>query len=512
MGVLDNIRKTISYAQRNGIGAAIDAAQERMHLNRVPYHYAAPPEETLRAQRAAFSRRVMEQKGERLLRFSVVVPLYLTPKPFLEEMIDSVKAQTYGEWELICADASPREKTLRYAVEQAARDARVLYVPLSKNGGISENTNAAIAKASGEYIVLLDHDDLLSPDALYELEKAIVEASEVPLLVYSDEDKFETDEKKGIRRFFEPHVKPDFDYERLLSNNYICHLAAIRADVAKRLKMRAAYDGAQDHDLFLRVANEALRASGFTIGSVRDPAQTAVKTAHTGVSRIVHVGRVLYHWRVHGESTAQNPGNKDYAFDAGKRAIADALLVRLQGTGAVAKVTDLPHKGFYRVEYEPDLFAALPDVGLIGGKIIDKNGTLTGGKMTAEGEVYYEGLPRGRTGGFEHPAVLRQEAEAVDLRCVYVRGELEALYRQFLPLPAAAVAVRYAPAETEEGEAYKPEDGNGEVHEPEEDRSAADTPRLTGEEIRERSLAFSKAVRERGYRILWDPQFEACGL
>ena len=91
MGIFDNIKKTVSYAQRNGIGAAIDAAGERMALNRVPYTYAPPSEETLRAQRAAFSRRVMEQKGGRLLRFSVVVPLYLTPKPFLEEMIASVK-------------------------------------------------------------------------------------------------------------------------------------------------------------------------------------------------------------------------------------------------------------------------------------------------------------------------------------------------------------------------------------------------------------------------------------
>ena len=487
MGLADNIRKTIAYAQRNGIGAAIDAAQERMHLNRVPYHYTAPPEETLRAQRAAFSRRVMEQKGERLLRFSVVVPLYLTPKPFLEEMIASVKAQTYGEWELICADASPREKTLRYAVEQAARDARVLYVPLSKNGGISENTNAAIEKASGEYIVLLDHDDLLSPDALYELEKAIVEAADVPLLVYSDEDKFETDEKDGSRRYFEPHRKPDFDFERLLSNNYICHLTAVRADVAKRLKMRAAYDGSQDHDLFLRVCGEAVTETG---------THDTENPAANGATRIVHVGRVLYHWRVHGESTAQNPGNKTYAFEAGKRAIADALLVRLQGTGATAKVTDLPHRGFYRVEYEPDLFTAFPDVGVIGGRLAGRNGTLAGGKMSAEGSVFYEGLPRGHTGGFEHPAVLRQEAEAVDLRCVRVRGELESLYRQFLPLPAAAVQERESAGETEDGAGPEPEEENG----------------LTEEEIRERSLAFSKAVRARGYRILWDPQFEACIL
>ena len=451
MALMDNLKKTISYARRNGIGAAFTAATERMALNRVPYTYEAPAAETLRAQRAAFSRRVMEAQGERLMRFSIVVPLFETPKPFLQEMIASVKEQSYGEWELICADASPQTKSLRYAVEQFACDARVLYNPLRKNGGISENTNAAIEKASGEYIVLLDHDDVLSPDALYELERAIVEAPEVPVLVYSDEDKFETDEKSGTRRYFEPHHKPDFDYERLLSNNYVCHLTAIRADVAKRLKMRSAYDGSQDHDLFLRVCGEAMGASA---------------GAGTAGGRVVHVGRVLYHWRVHGESTAQNPGNKDYAFEAGKRAIADALLTRLQGTNATAKVAELPHKGFYRVEYEPDLFTALPDVGVVGGKVVDKNGTLVGGKMTADGDVFYEGLPRGRSGGFEHPAVLRQEAEAVDLRCVRVRAELLELYRGF----------------------------------------------WEGEDPRTRSLAFSKAVRARGYRILWDPQFEACAM
>ena len=478
MGTIDNLKKTVAYARRNGIGAAFLAAQERMQLNRVPYVYQPPAEEVLRTQRAAFSRRVMEQKGERLLRFSVVVPLYLTPKPFLEEMIASVKAQTYGEWELICADASPREKSLRYAVEQASRDARVLYLPLLKNGGISENTNAAIDKASGEYVVLLDHDDILNPDALYELEQAVVGAQGAPLLLYSDEDKFEAGEKDGIKRFFEPHYKPDFDYERLLSNNYICHLTAIRTDVVKRLKLRGAYDGAQDHDLFLRVAEEAMRD-----GAPR--------------GRMVHVPKVLYHWRVHAQSTAQNPMNKDYAFEAGKRAIADALLVRLQGTGAAAKVTDLPHKGFYLVEYEPDLFAAFRDAGVIGGKLIDRDGTLVGGKMTAEGTIYFEGLPRGRTGGFEHPAVLRQEAEAVDLRCVRVREELAELLREYLPLPAVKQA------EETEGEAE-------ETAEEEQGPGVPETPRLTEEEIRACSLAFSEAVRARGFRILWDPQFEAC--
>ena len=428
---------------------------ERMRLNRIPYTYEAPSGDVLRAQRAAFSRRVMEAQGQRLTRFSVITPLYRTPKPFLAEMIASVKNQSYGEWELICADASPQEKSLRYAVEQEARDARVLYLPLAKNDGISENTNRALARASGDYVVLLDHDDLLTPDALCAIEEAVaasvLHTGSLPLLVYSDEDKFE-DPEKGERRYFEPHRKPDFDFDRLLTNNYICHVAAIRADVAKRLQLRAAYDGSQDYDLFLRVCAEAVAENGASPG-------------------IVHVPRVLYHWRSHSGSTSVNPGSKEYAYDAGKRAIEDALLRLLAGTGAGAEVTELAHRGFYRVIYTPDVFAARPDIGAVGGRVTDRNGTLTGGKTDAAGNVFYEGLPAGHSGGYQHDAHLVQEAEAVDLRCVRVRPELYPIYLQFAL------------------------------------RSAADA-----EELRARSLAFSEAVRARGFRILWDPAYEACAL
>ncbi|MBR0171738.1 MAG: glycosyltransferase [Lachnospiraceae bacterium] len=459
MSTLDNIRKTIAYARRNGPAAAWTAAMERMRLNRIPYTYEAPSGEAVRAQRAAFSRRVMEAQGKRMTRFSVITPLYLTPKPFLAEMIASVKNQSYGEWELVCADASPQEKNLRYAVEQEARDARVLYLPLAKNGGISENTNRALARASGDYVVLLDHDDLLTPDALYVLEEAIagyvLKNGTLPLLVYSDEDKFE-DPEKGKRRYFEPHRKPDFDFDRLLTNNYICHVAVVRADVAKRLRLRAAYDGSQDYDLFLRVCAEAVAENGTSPG-------------------ILHVPRVLYHWRSHSKSTSVNPGSKDYAYEAGKRVIEDALLRLLNGTGAVAEVTELAHHGFYRVTYTPDVFAARPDVGAVGGKVTDRNGTITGGKTVAAGNVFYEGLPAGHSGGYQHDAALVQEADAVDLRCVYVRQELYPLYLQYGAVYDAGASV-------------------------------------TAEEMRARSLAFSEAVRARGFRILWDPAYEACAL
>ena len=218
--------------------------------------------------------------------------------------------------------------------------------------------------------------------------------------------------------------------------------------------MRSEYEGSQDYDLFLRIANEALLRGDF-----RDS--------------ILHLPRVLYHWRVHGQSTASNPANKDYAYDAGKRAIADALLRRLAITGTSAQVKELPHKGFYRVEYEPDVFRALPDVGVVGGKVTDREGTLLGGRMDADGSVWYQGLKKGHSGGFQHPAALVQEAEAVDLRCVRVRKELLELYEAFV-----GRSPDYA----------------------------------RDNDILARSLAFSRAVRERGFRILWDPQMEACGM
>ena len=172
---------------------------------------------------------------------------------------------------------------------------------------------------------------------------------------------------------------------------------------------------------------------------------------------------------------------------------------QLAGTGASASVQELPHRGFYRVEYSPDWFQARPDVGVVGGKIIDKNGILVGGKMNADGDIWYEGLPPGSSGGYQHDAVLVQEAEAVDLRCVVVRPELYALYRKFA-IAEAHVPKLSAPEVTPPA----PDDGPTVV--------IGLPPDARNRMSCAKSLAFSKAVRESGFRILWDPAYEACAL
>ena len=188
---------------------------------------------------------------------------------------------------------------------------------LKENLGISENTNAAFAMAQGEFVGLLDHDDLLAPNALYEVVKAINETKDVDV-VYTDEDKVTAD----LSEHFQPHFKPDFNLDLLRSNNYICHFFVVRRSIlAQTGGFRKEFDGAQDHDLIFRCTEQA--------------------------REIAHVPEILYHWRTHRESTADNPASKMYAYDAGKRAI-EAHLARMQVQGTVSHTPDY---GFFRVKY-----------------------------------------------------------------------------------------------------------------------------------------------------------------
>lgn len=228
------------------------------------------------------------------IKFSILVPLYNTPVAFLDEMIESVQNQVYGKWELCLADGSDSEHLEMVQSEvrkYSEKDKRIRYKVLDKNGGISENTNEALKMATGDFIVLFDHDDLLTPDALYEFAKAIEADPECDCL-YSDEDK--TDETG--KHFFDAHFKPDFSIDLLCSVNYICHLFAVRKELTDKYGgFRKEYDGSQDHDFILRMTEQARKT--------------------------VHVPLVLYHWRVHSNSTAQDPRAKMYCFDAGKAAI-----------------------------------------------------------------------------------------------------------------------------------------------------------------------------------------------
>nr|MCR5654583.1 glycosyltransferase [Lachnospiraceae bacterium] len=260
-----------------------------------------------------------------------------------------VSRQTYDNWELILADASKTDAV------QTALDAfefpgntidKVKYFRLEENGGISANTNAAIEKAEGDYIALLDHDDLLSSDALFQqvvtineyLEAHGREALSEILAVYSDEDKCDKDAK----RFFETHVKPEFDPYLLETNNYICHFLMVRASLLKELKLRPAFDGAQDFDLILRIADKE------------------------GV--VLHTPLVIYHWRVHATSTAGNRDSKLYAYEAGRKAILEHF--ERIGLSDHVTVKDSRHLGFYDIEYDTDVLTLRSELHGVCGKLV----------------------------------------------------------------------------------------------------------------------------------------------
>lgn len=250
--------------------------------------------------------------------FSIVVPLFRTPLDYFDEMIESVYAQSYQNWQLILVNASPENVALHDRVSRAAEaDSRVCCINLSKNSGISLNTNAGIEAASGDFVCFLDHDDLLEPDALFSYAEAVCNNSSIDLL-YCDEDILDADGE-----YKAPFFKPDFDPELLRVKNYIAHFLTIRKSLLDRLELSTPeFDGAQDYHLTLQ-ATEQGRA-------------------------ICHIPRVLYHWRVCESSSSKNAENKPYAADAGKRALA----AHLERTGMSARILDGKYPFSYRVLYD----------------------------------------------------------------------------------------------------------------------------------------------------------------
>lgn len=243
------------------------------------------------------------------VKFSVIVPLYNTPEHFLREMIQSVIDQTYGNWELCLADGSDDKHGYVETVcgEYARADTRIRYKKLDVNGGISENTNACIEMASGDHLALLDHDDILSRDAL-EWNAAVIEETAADVL-YSDEDHITVD---GAH--INPLYKPDWSPDLLYSQNYICHLLVFKRELFEKVGgFRPDFDGSQDYDLVLRLSEKT--------------------------DRICHIPRVLYSWRESETSTAANTQAKPYAHLAGKRAL-DEHLKRKYGEQAHAEETE----------------------------------------------------------------------------------------------------------------------------------------------------------------------------
>lgn len=301
-------------------------------------------------------------------KFSIVIPVYETPEKFLRKMLKSIEDQTYGEFEVCVADATPYDK---YDKSQAdgklprevleefhRRDSRFKYTVLDENLGISDNTNAAINMASGDYIVLADHDDELELNALYECALAINEHPDVQM-IYSDEDKIDFEDTF----YFEPHFKSDFNPDLLRSVNYICHLLVLKRELldaisetdsaGNKIYERKEYDGAQDHDLILRASEKAremeLEKTHGNMENLSVGDKKLLKEGRFTSSNIYHIQKALYHWRSHQASTAQHPEAKLYAFDAGARAVYD----HCKRLGLpVKKVEKGITYGFYHTIYE----------------------------------------------------------------------------------------------------------------------------------------------------------------
>lgn len=460
---ISNFKKTVNYLKKNGVRHAYYAARERMEEERkADYLYREPSADALEAQRA-------ETEGYPEL-FSIVVPAYETGERFLREMIDSVRRQSYPRWELIIVDAGSSdtvEKTVREIMD-AAGEKRIRYSRLAENKGISDNTNAGIALAAGDYIALLDHDDLLAPDALYYMVREIRYAKRkgvTPVLLYTDEDKYEDNGS-----YFDPHRKTLLNLDLILSNNYICHFTAVEAKLMKNLQLRREFDGAQDYDLVLRV-----------IDRLYGPALRGDLN-----KQVIHIPKVLYHWRCHADSTAANTESKLYAYEAGKATIADFCARR----GWHALVSHSLHLGFYDITYLPDILTVREDIGIVGGRVLDGRGRICGGAMNDSGACLYEGLHKEYSGGSTHRASLKQDVAAVDPRCMQIRPELREIFTQVTGLAYEERTIR-----------CKAGGVSTEVR-------IADVSRLICDEAGYRKLGMElgRAAVNCGYRVLWDPR------
>ena len=326
-GIQKTVLKGIEYLKKRGIRKTVRKTIlhiDRKYLEHLYIRRMRPTEEELAAQRT--------ESFFRPIRFSVIVPLYNTPMNLLRETMDSVRKQSYENWELSLADGSDEEhdEVEVWCRNHMAEDHRILDRKLTKNEGISGNTNAALAMATGEYVALFDHDDLLMPNALYEMAKAI-EKTNADFL-YSDEMIFASPKVNhivGIR------FKQDFVPEDLLTNNYICHLTVFRRSLLEKTGgFRPQFDGSQDHDLVLRLTAAA--------------------------ERIVHIPKILYLWRSVAGSVAADIHMKEYAIDAGRKAVERFLHDRGQVEATVESTEVFPT--MYRVRVP---IAGQPSVRII---------------------------------------------------------------------------------------------------------------------------------------------------
>ena len=280
-------------------------------------------------------RREEETVFPREIKISVLVPLYNTPEKFLREMIDSVVTQTYKNWELCLADGSDDKHTDvgRICQEYIEKDSRIKYQKIEKNLGISGNTNVCFSMATGNFIGLFDHDDVMHPSLLFECVKTVCEKDAD--YVYTDEATFTS---PNLDDLIVLHFKPDYSPDNLRANNYICHFSMFDADLLKKTGLfRPEYDGSQDHDMILRLTEEA--------------------------KHVCHIPKILYYWRSHPNSVAADIGAKTYAIDAAKRAVHDhmrdyyGIEVEVESTSAFPTIFQIK----YPINGEPLISIVIPN-------------------------------------------------------------------------------------------------------------------------------------------------------
>lgn len=250
---------------------------------------------------------------------SIIVATFNTKEEYLKEMIDSVRNQSYSNWQLCIGDGSTNDSVEKYVKEHYGDDSRIVFKKLEKNYGISGNMNGALELVTGDYVGLFDHDDLLTPDCLYEFVASMQEVHHD--CVYSDEDKLNDKTKK----FEDPHFKPDFSIDLLCSHNYITHFFVVNMDIVRKVGgMRSEYDGSQDHDFIFRCVEQA--------------------------NSVHHVPKILYHWRMHPLSTAMDPESKMYCYTSGKKAIESHF--KRVGIDATVEMLPRPLYGMYHCKYK----------------------------------------------------------------------------------------------------------------------------------------------------------------
>lgn len=312
------------YTKCKSIGKRI----RQQGLWRIVHYYRNRKEEAERAEQIIRNYHILkpselqrqrEMKWDKEPLISIITPLYNTPEEFLKQMIESVQKQTYKNWELCLADGSDEEHAFveKICSAYAKQDSRIIYRKLKENEGIVGNTNRCIELASGDYIGLLDHDDLLHPSALYEVVKKIEANAD---FLYTDEMKFQD----SVETATDIICKNGFAKDELRSHNYICHFVVFKTGLLNGMKelYRAGCEGSQDYDMVLRLTERA--------------------------KKIVHIPKVLYYWRVHPGSVSMNLSGKQYAVDAAKRAIED----QLKRNGETGKVeSNLPYETIYRIYY-----------------------------------------------------------------------------------------------------------------------------------------------------------------